>query len=228
MKEANPMCYFCKEPHPIDHKTRQKVILTTSAVFDVHFLKAWTWHGEKPTHCDVEGVPDGPLSVCRKAWERGYCCYPLPIDTVVVAGLEHIRTEMEKYDVKSVGMDKIAEEISDNVVDELKALHRTIQEHSKKHDVKDTLAVATLMHVPAMYWRDSDGVNKAQDYINFKNVIDRTNLKIEAFNLEFGQSNAPKIHQFCERGRAKRREYQWNMFVEEKTRTSLSSLIKAR
>ena len=52
-----------------------------------------------------------------------------------------------------------------------------------------------MVHVPAMYWKDSDGEYPTEDYTNLREVIDRTNLKIEAFNLKNGRANAPKLHQ---------------------------------
>ena len=71
----------------------------------------------------------------------------------------------------------------------------------------DTLAVATILHTPAMYWREEDGEFPTWKYFNMKEVIDRTNLKIEAFNLSNGRGNAPKIHQAGERSKKGKRSY---------------------
>jgi hypothetical protein len=66
-----------------------------------------------------------------------------------------------------------------------------------------------------MYWMEKDGEYPTKDYINLKEVIDRTNLKIEAFNLKNGRSNAPKLHQAGERGKHGKRVYMWDAWREE-------------
>ena len=50
-----------------------------------------------------------------------------------------------------------------------------------------------------MYWKEGDGKYSTMDYFNMKEVTDRTNLEIEAFNLKNGKSNARKMHQAGER-----------------------------
>ena len=90
-----------------------------------------------------------------------------------------------------------------------------IKAHSYERGVDDTLAVATILHTPAMNWREGEGEYPALDYFNMKEVIDRTNLEIEAFNIKNGRSNAPKIHQAGERRKKGKREYMWSAWREE-------------
>ena len=66
-----------------------------------------------------------------------------------------------------------------------------------------------------MYWREEEGEYPALDYFNMKEVIDRTNLEIEAFNIKNGRSNAPKIHQAGERRKKGKRENMWSAWREE-------------
>ena len=98
-------------------------------------------------------------------------------------------------------MAQMAELISEDIINSIEALHRVIKDHSEKHDVNDTLAVGTILHVPALYWRDSDGEYPTSDYQNLKEVIDRTNLKIQAFNLKNGRRAAPRLQQGGDRGK---------------------------
>ena len=44
-------------------------------------------------------------------------------------------------------MNAMAEEVSERVMDNIRDLHKTILDHSKKYDVDDTFAVATLVHM---------------------------------------------------------------------------------
>ena len=83
--------------------------------------------------------------------------------------------------------------------------------------MNDSLAVGTILHVPALYWHEDDGSPPTPDYLNYKTIIDRTNLKIEAFNIENGCSSAPKLHQSGERAlnKGKKRKYQFGAFREE-------------
>ena len=213
--DMTPMCHFCDIRHPFDHRTRQNVILTTSTLSGIQYAEGWTWGGQVPTHCDMEAIPGGKIVTLKKAWERAYLSNPLPIDTVLVAGLEDIRDLAKLYQDKHT-MSEMAELISEDVINSIENLQRVVQDHSEKHDVKDTLAVATIVHVPAMYWRDTDGEYPTTDYLNLKEVVDRTNLKIQAFNLKNGRRSAPRLQQAGDRGKPNKRVYMWHSWVGDK------------
>ena len=85
----------------------------------------------------------------------------------------------------------IAELVSNDIIGALQAFHTTMIQHSKKHIVVDTIAVSIIPHDPMMYWHTDDGDHPNPIYINYKSAVDRTNLKIEAFNLQYGSSNSP-------------------------------------
>ena len=147
----------------------------------------------------------------RKAWERTCHDNPLPVDTVLVAGLEDVKARAQAYE-NPHNSEKMAEDISEAIKEDIEALFKVICDHSKRFEVDDTLAVATLIHVPSMYWLSEDNPHE----IDLEPVIDRTNLKIEEFNLKHGRKCAPKLHQICERGKGKQKKnYIWNAFVEE-------------
>ena len=65
-------------------------------------------------------------------------------------------------------------------------------------------------------WHQDDGAPPSPDYINFKDLIDTLNLKIEAFNIENGVKSAPKLHQTGERplNKGRKRRYQFQAFRE--------------
>lgn len=209
-----PMCHFCDIRHTIDRRTRQNVILSTSTLSGVPYMVGWGWGDQTPTHCDMETIPGAKIITLKKAWERAYLSNPLAIDTVLVAGLNDVRDLARLYKDRYV-IEQMAELISNDIIHAIESLHQVIRAHSEKFAVDDTLAVATILHVPAMYWMEKDGEYPTKDYINLKEVIDRTNLKIEAFNLKNGRSNAPKLHQAGERGKHGKRVYMWDAWREE-------------
>ena len=55
-----------------------------------------------------------------------------------------------------------------------------------------------------------------EDFQNLKDIIDRTNLKITAFNLTNGTPKAPNLHQAGGRGKPHKKIYMWDCFVEQK------------
>ena len=63
----------------------------------------------------------------------------------------------------------------------IRLLHTLIKEHATRHQVQNTFAVSTLLHTPSMYWYEADGDVPTPTYVNFKHVVDRTNLKIREF-----------------------------------------------
>ena len=211
----NPMCHFCDLEHPVDHMSRQRVILTSSSLSETQYLVGWQWHDKPPIHCDIEAIPGGLIPTLRKAWERSYMANPLPTDTVLHAGLNDVKHFAEPHLSANVPMDEIANLVSDDIIIAIRCLHRLIIEHSNKHEVSDTFAVGTLLHVPALYWPVDCGAPPTNDYINLREVIDAVNIKIEAFNIEIGATSAPKMHQTAERGRRNKRFYMFNLFREE-------------
>ena len=211
-----PMCHFCDVAHPMDNRTRQNVILSDSTLSGVQYLQGWGWEDSDPLHCDLECVPGGKVVTLRRVWERAYMRNPLPIDTVLVAGLNDIRDTARLY-LGKYSMEETAKKASDDIMSAIRGLYRLILEHSSTHGVDSTLAVATVLHVPALYWHQDDGPLPSPDYINFKPLIDTLNLKIEAFNIENGASSAPKLHQTGERplDKGKKRKYQFQAFRED-------------
>ena len=107
---------------------------------------------------------------------------------------------------KLVGVE-LAEIISEVVIDAITKLHRIVKAHSTRKNVDDTLAICTMVHVPALYWRETDGKFPTENCQNLKAIIDRTNLKITAFNLK---NSTPK------RGKPSKKVYMWDCFVELK------------
>ena len=212
--ELVPMCHFCEKDHAVDNRTRQNVILTTSTLAGVQYIQGWGWDDKDgdPLHCNVEAIPGAKIVTLKKAWERAYMRNPLPIDTVLMAGLNDVKDTAKLY-MDKYTMEEAAELVSEDILNSIKGLHGVILEHSKLHSVKDTLAVGTILHVPALYWHKKDGSPPTPDYTNLKTIIDRTNLKIEAYNIENGCPSAPKLHQSGERG--KKRRYQFGAFREE-------------
>ena len=214
----SPMCYFCDMAHPIDHMTRQRVILSTSTLSGVHFMEGWGWNGVTPFHCDMETIPGAHITTLKKAWERAYSGNTLPIDTVLAGGLNDIKSMVNWYiRSKEKDMDVIADKVTKQFISDVRGLYSTIKEHSKRHETKDTLAVMTVLHIPAIYWHEwNDGPYPSPDYINMKPVVDKVNLAIEAFNLETGGRAALKLQQSGERGRfrGKSRSFIWEAFRE--------------
>ena len=144
---GNPMCHFCDMDHPVDHMSRQRV--TNSSLSEIQYLVGWKWHNRPPTHCDVEAIPGGKIPTLRKAWERAYMDNPLAIDTVLHAGLNDVKDLAKSHLAAKLPMNKIADQVSDDIITAIKCLHRLVIEHTNKYDVNDTFAIGTLLHLPA-------------------------------------------------------------------------------
>ena len=213
--ESHPMCHFCDTPHAVDNRTRQNVILSDSTLSGIQYLQGWGWQDEDPLHCDMEAVPGGKVVHLRRVWERAYMRNPLPIDTVLVAGLNDIRDTARLY-LGKYTMEETANIASDDIMSSIRGLHKLILEHSSTHSVDSTLAVATVLHVPALYWHQDDGPPPTPSYTNYKDLVDTLNLKIEAFNIENGAKSAPKLHHTGERplDKGKKRKFQFQAFRE--------------
>ena len=56
-----PMCHFCLIPNPINNRTRQNVIQSTSTLSGVHYMEGWGWGDDTPLHCDMETVPGAKI-----------------------------------------------------------------------------------------------------------------------------------------------------------------------
>ena len=218
--EALPMCHFCDTHHALNKSKRQNVILTTSTLSGVQYLQGWGWADQEPLHCDVEAVPGAKIETLTRVWLRAYFKNPLPIDTVLVAGLNDIRDTARLY-LGKYTMEETATKASEDIMNSIKGLYRVIIEHGKTYNVNSTLAVATVLHVPALYWHQDDGPLPAPNYINYKSLIDILNLKIKAFNIENGAICAPKFHWAGEKpvDMSKKRKYMFQSFREkEKTK----------
>ena len=83
-RAGTPYCYNCKTSHDIDIMSRTKLFLTTLTLYGVPLLGKWPG---LPMHCDWEAVSGGTLDTMRRAREMAYCDHGLPVDTIMVAGL---------------------------------------------------------------------------------------------------------------------------------------------
>ena len=213
--EMSPMCYMCDEAHPINNMSRAKVILTTSTLNGVQYIEGWGWEDMQPTHVDIESIPGAKIATLRKAWERAYGRNPLPIDTLLVAGINDISYFSKLHTIRGVTHTDLAMAVSEDIMVHIRSLHTLIQEHATRHQVVNTFAVSTILHTPSMYWYEADGDVPTPTYVNLKNVLDRTNLKIREFNLLNGISSAPKLHGSGDRSRGKhKRGYQFSHWRE--------------
>ena len=168
-------------------------------------------------HVDIESIPGAKIPSLRKAWERAYDRNPLPIDTLLVAGLNDVNYFTRLCINSGVPFAELAEPVSDSIMTHIKLLHNTITDHAKAKQVDNTFAVSTILHAPSMYWHEVDGDVPTSTFLNLKHVVDRTNLKIEEFNLMNGIGAAPKLHGSGERKRGKNiRGYHFSQWREER------------
>ena len=89
----------------------------------------------------------------------------------MVAGLNDIRATARLY-MGRYTLEETANKASEDIMTSIRGLHKLVLEHSTIHGVDSTLAVATVLHVPALYWHHDDGPLPSPDYINFKGLID--------------------------------------------------------
>ena len=161
----------------------------------------------------METFGGAKIPTLKKAWERSYISNPLPIDTMLVAGLNDIIELVHAPSHEGVLQDEV-EAIAEDFMHRVRALHRLVLEHSTRFK-NDTFAVGTIVHVPALYWHPDDGSFPSPDYTNYKELIDRINLKIQEFNILIGSIRAPKFHELGERGKGSKRKYMYEAFREE-------------
>ena len=119
---------------------------------------------------------------------------PLPIDTLLMAGLNDINYFSKLHIICVVTHTDLAVAVSEDIMLHIRSLHTLIQEHATRHQVVNTFAASTILHSPSMYWYEADGYVPIPNYVNLKHVLDRINLKIREFNLLNGISSAPKLH----------------------------------
>ena len=216
-----PMCHICLVPHGIDHMTRFKLVLSDSTLNGVQYIEGWGWEeGEIPIHVDMETISGGRIATLRRAWERSYAGQPLPVDTLMVAGLNDVRDRIKAHE-NIHDMEQLAELVSGDIITEMEKFYLTISEHSRRYQVDDTTSIARLLHVPALYWHAADGELPSASYINYAVVIDKLNLKIDEFNLLHGSCHAPGFLQRAgERGGSKRM-YRFGVWREENKESML-------
>ena len=155
----------------------------------------------QPTHVDIESIPGAKIGTLRKAWERAYGRNPLPIDTLLVAGLNDINYFIKLHAIRGVPKTDLAVAVSEDIMLHIRSVHTLIKEHANAHQVVNTFAVSTILHTPSMYGYEAD--------------VDRTTLKIREFNLLNGISTAPKLHGSGDRSRGKhKRGYQFSHWRE--------------
>ena len=217
--DTNPYCYNCKSSHDIDMMSRTKLFLTTSTLYGVPFLGKWAG---LPMHCDWDAVSGGTLDTMRKAWERAYWDHGLPVDTIMVAGLNDIKPIVKSvWDHRAPPSNQPDSEVVCNLASELfmgklGKIWDTMQAHSRYKETDDTLAVSRILHVPALYWTEDDGDLPHSKYTNYKAVIDTINGGITNFNKEIGSPHAPNLQRTGQRGLGKgdRRKYIFSRFRE--------------
>ena len=169
-----------------------------------------------PFHIDMETVAGATIPTLRKCWERNYMSNPLPTDTLLVAWLNDIKQLVTKYKGPAGDINALAESVSEDIMRHINSLYVLTLEHHCRNNVKDTFAVSTILRVPAMYWSELDGALPSPDYTNLREVVDRTNLKIQAFNLKNGRRAAPRLQQGGDKGKPHKRVYIWNSWVGDR------------
>ena len=214
-KVDSPHCYFCDVDHAIDHMTRNRVVLSDSSLSGIQYLEGWKWDNDLPVHVDIESIEEASITMLRRAWERAYHTNPLPVDTVLVAGLHDISILINKHSDKYEA-EALTNLVTAEIMGSMKMLHNTIARHSEQYGVKDSLAIAPILHTPAFYWHKNDGQLPTPDYKNYADMIDVINLKIEEYNIEFGVTAAPNFMKRAgERGlKNGRRIFRWDAWKE--------------
>ena len=215
-----PYCYHCKTSHDIDMLSRTKVYLTTSTLYGVPFLGDWPGLA---MHCDWEAVSGGTLDTMRRVWERAYMDHALPVDTIMIAGLNDIRPIVKSvYDFRANPTNQPDNEVVCHLAQELfmekvSRIWTIMKDHCKAKDTDDTLAISRILHVPALYWTEDDGDLPHPKYVNYKAVVDAINVSITAYNKEIGSPHAPNLQRTGQRGlgRGDRRKYIYSRFRED-------------
>ena len=83
-------------------------------------MQGWGWDEKDgvPLHCDVEAIPGAKFVTLKKAWERAYMRNALPIDTLLMAGLNDVRDTAKLYSNKYT-VDETAELVSEDILNSI-------------------------------------------------------------------------------------------------------------
>ena len=199
--------------------TRTKVFLSTSTLNGVPFLEGWPGLA---THCDWETVPGAQLDTLRRVWERAYSQHALPVDTMLVGGLNDIKPILKSInDSRAPSSNQptlqyVTMTAQEMFMERVRGIWSTMQDHSRDKDTDDTLAVSRILHVPQLYWHEHDGDHPHHNYVNHKHIVDAINESITIFNHEIGSPHTPKLQRMGERtlGKGARVCYNWSRFRE--------------
>ena len=148
------------------------------------------------------------------AWKTAYNGHFLPVDTVLVSGLNDIKPIVKDilYHNNTLSGDNLNQKAAEKFMVKVNNLWNTIKHHS----VNNTLSVCYLLHVPALYWHEEDGNFPNQNYYNYRNIIDTINLKIKLFNINLGSSYTPELQGMGEKiSRNGQKKYCWEKFREK-------------
>ena len=132
-------------------------------------------------HIDQDAICGGKIDDLRCSWYRQYYNQPLPVDTVVLCGLNDI-----------------AHLSADEYMAKLELWTEMVAAHSAEHEhtIPNTIGFCTPLRAPKYYWHQANrfGPPTGVGYVNYREKIDEIIGRIDALNKENGVPGMVKLH----------------------------------
>ena len=151
-------CPTCKVHHPIQQERDRTVVLYTSSTLHNTYLQPEVrW----PFHIDVESICGAKLYDLYQAWTATYRLEPGPVDLIIVAGLNDVRTTSVQ-----------------DFTNTLNHWYFTLKDNNDS----STMRICKLMRPPSLAWFPANGPQPDLPYTNHLDKINLINSQIDHFN----------------------------------------------
>ena len=202
-------CFSCLDPdHPPQFKGRIKVMSTSSMLHHVHEAPTFESELMKTTeklgasfHIDHDAICGGRIDDLRCSWFRQYWNQPLPVDTVVLCGLN---------DIPHLS--------ADDYMAKLEHWSEMVAAHSAEygHEIPNTIGFCTPLRAPKYYWHPANrfGPPTGVGYVNHREKMDEIIARIDTLNKKNGVPGMVKLHTEGDRKVEGNWEHMWRQWRE--------------
>ena len=202
-------CFSCLDPdHPPQYTGRIKLLSTSSMLHHVHEAPTFESELMKTTeklkasfHIDHDAICGGRIDDLRCSWFRQYYNQPLPVDTVVLCGLNDI-----------------AHLSADDYMAKLEHWSEMVATHSAEyeHAIPNTIGFSTPLRAPKYYWHQANrfGPPTGVGYVNYREKIDEIIARIDALNKKNGVPGMVKLHTEGDRKVEGNWQHMWRQWRE--------------
>lgn len=200
-------CHSCKQTHGVAIQSRRrKVVLCDSTLHNAFTdLKI-----KRYFHMDIDSIPGAKVWDLERAFTQTYAKDSTPVDIVLIAGINQIKSQSVK-----------------EIMASYKSISEALMKHShdNSHKCPNTVTISTLLYPPKFCdFRESSHPifpSHLTPKTNLLSKIDQINQEINNFNLEVTEGRRSKeketfaLHSYGVRHGKGGREHRWNMWFEK-------------